>query len=180
MTIIWKAGKAGVVCSIAAAIAVVIAHGVARTNEAGLEIIGDAEGCRKDPYICPAGVPTDGIGNTHNVHAGKTRDQIAADWEKNILFAEKCVNAQFRGRDMPDNAFSAMTSAAFNMGCGSLTKYYSPARKAYFETSIHKYANKGDWAMMCNHLPDFVNGGGEKLPGLVIRREKEKALCLTP
>lgn len=32
--------------------------------------------------------------------------------------------------------------------------------------------------MMCNHLPDFVNGGGKKLQGLVIRRDKEKALCL--
>ncbi|EFT0499213.1 lysozyme, partial [Escherichia coli] len=105
--------------------------------------------------------------------------QIAADWEKNILIAERCINQHFRGKDMPDNAFSAMTSAAFNMGCNSLRTYYSKARGMRVETSIHKWAQKGEWVNMCNHLPDFVNSNGVPLRGLKIRREKERQLCLT-
>lgn len=180
MTIITKAKSVGGVCSVMAIIAVIVAGGQVRTNEQGLELMGNAESCRREPYYCPAGYLTDGIGNTHDVKPGtrKTDQQIAADWQKNILAAEKCINSYFRGRDMNDNQFSAMTSAAFNMGCSSLRTYYSPARKARFETSIYKYAQAGNWTMMCNHLPDFVNGGGKKLPGLVIRRDKEKALCL--
>ncbi len=180
MAITKKAGTAGAVCSVMAIIAIVVSSGQVRTNEQGLELIGNAEACRREPYVCPAGYLTDGIGNTHDVKAGthKTDQQIAADWQRNILDAEKCINTYFRGRDMADNAFSAMTSAAFNMGCSGLRTYYSPVRKARFETSIHKYAQAGNWQMMCNHLPDFASGGGKKLPGLVIRRDKEKALCL--
>ncbi|HBD5085381.1 TPA: lysozyme [Escherichia coli] len=162
-------------------ITIVMGNGNVRTNQAGLELIGNAEGCRRDPYMCPAGVWTDGIGNTHGVTPGvrKTDQQIAADWEKNILIAERCINQHFRGKDMPDNAFSAMTSAAFNMGCNSLRTYYSKARGMRVETSIHKWAQKGEWVNMCNHLPDFVNSNGVPLRGLKIRREKERQLCLT-
>lgn len=171
----------GTACAVSAIIAIVVSNGTVRTSEKGLELIGNAEACRRDPYVCPAGVLTDGIGNTHGVKAGviKTDAQIAADWENNILQAEKCINGFFRGRDMSDNAFSAMTSAAFNMGCLNLRTYYSEVQKKRIETSIHKYAQAGNWPMMCNHLPDFVSGNGKKLPGLVIRRDKERALCLT-
>ncbi len=173
-----KTGVAGGVCAVMTIIGIVVTTGNIRTNQVGLEIIGNAESCQRNPYICPAGILTDGIGNTHNVYAGKSDKQIADDWTKNIQIAEKCINGYFNGSKMGENAFSAMSSAAFNMGCASLRTYYSPTRKARFETSIHKYAQAGNWSMMCRHLPDFANGGGKKLPGLVIRRDKEMALCL--
>lgn len=56
-----KAGAAGIVCSVAAIIAIVLGNGHVRTNERGLELIGNAESCRRDPYVCPAGVLTDGM-----------------------------------------------------------------------------------------------------------------------
>ena len=86
-----RAGATGAVCSVAAIIAIVLNAGHVRTNERGLELIGNAEGCRRDPYVCPAAVLTDGIGNTHGVKPGvrKTDKQIAADWERNILEAER-------------------------------------------------------------------------------------------
>lgn len=79
-----KAGAAGIVCSVAAIIAIVLGNGHVRTNERGLELIGNAESCRRDPYVCPAGVLTDGMGNTHGVKPGtvKNDQQIAAEWEK--------------------------------------------------------------------------------------------------
>ncbi|QPT15243.1 lysozyme [Serratia rubidaea] len=175
-----KTGAAGAACSVIVIIGLVLSNGNVKTSQAGLELIGNAEGCQRDPYKCPADVWTDGIGNTHGVTGARKSDvQIAADWERNILDAERCITRHFRGKDMPENAFSAMTSAAFNMGCSSLRTYYSKAKQRRVETSIHKWAQKGDWVNMCDHLPDFVNSGGVRLRGLEIRREKERALCLS-
>lgn len=174
-------GASGAICAVATMITIVLSNGHVRTNEAGLRLIGNYESCRRDPYQCPANKWTDGIGNTTGVTPGvrKTDKQIAKDWERNILTAEACVNKHFRGADMSDNTFSAMTSAAFNMGCNNLKTYYSRARDMRVETSIHKWAQQGKWVNMCNHLPDFASSGGRVLPGLKLRRGAEQQLCLS-
>lgn len=175
--------KRTAVCSIGAIIATLLSLNTGiRTNQTGLELIGNAEACRREPYTCPAGVLTDGVGNTHGVVAGTVKNdkQIALDWAKNIKSAEDCINKNFRGADMSDNAFSAMTSAAFNMGCRGLMTYYIPAQGKRVPTTIWRHASAGRWVEMCNHLPDFVRSGGVKLPGLVKRRNAEKELCLKP
>ena len=117
-----KAGAASIVCSVAAIIAIVLGNGHVRTNERGLELIGNAESCRRDPYVCPAGVLTDGMGNTHGVKPGtvKNDQQIAAEWEKNILDAESCVNRYANGRNLSDDTFSAVVSVTFRAGCGNM------------------------------------------------------------
>lgn len=168
---------AGVVCSVGAIIAIVMNHGQIRTHKAGLELIGNAEGCLREPELCPAGRLTDGIGNTHGVQPGthKTDQQIATDWQRNILDAERCINTYFRGREMSNNSFSAMTSAAFNIGCYGLRTYQSQDGKRY-ETTLHKLAQRGKWREMCERLPEFNNGG--KYPGLTARRGAERQLCL--
>ena len=78
-----KTGAAGAICSVAVIIGTVLSNG-GKTSRAGLELIGNAEGCRRDPYKCPADVWTDGIGNTHGVKHGarKTDQQIAVDWKR--------------------------------------------------------------------------------------------------
>ena len=164
---------AGGACSIAAIIALVLSqHPEIRTPPEALQIIGDAEGCRRDPYMCPAGVPTDGVGNTHNVYAGKTLEQIAGDWARNIRDAEKCVNRHFNGDRLPQPAFGAMVSMVFNHGC---------QRQAFnrngSKTQIKRLAEVGDWRAMCNQIPRWDSGG--KWPGIIKRRAKEQALCLT-
>lgn len=180
MTVKRVTGGAGIVCAVSVIIGIVLQNGNVRTTEEGLKLIGNSESCRRDPYVCPAGILTDGLGNTHGVKPGtvKNNDQIAKDWEKNILIAENCINTYFRGRDMNDNQFSAMTSAAFNMGCNGIRFYYSKAQGKKVQTSINKWAQSGQWVNMCNHLPDFVNSGGKRLKGLEIRREAERKLCL--
>ena len=164
-----KAGAAGAVCSVGAIIAIVLGSGNVRTNDRGLELIGNAESCRRDPYVCPAGIKTDGIGNTHNVKPGtrKTDQQIAADWEKNILSAESCVNGFGNGKKLSDNTFSAVTSITFNAGCGSMQK-----------STLFQLLRSGQISEACNQFPRWVYGGGKKLPGLVTRRDAEKQLCL--
>lgn len=165
-----KAGGAvGAVCSVGAIIALVMSGGHVRTNERGLELIGNAESCRRDPYVCPAGVLTDGIGNTHGVKAGtrKTDAQIAVDWEKNILAAEKCVNSYATGAKLSDNTFSAVTSITFNVGCGAMQK-----------STLFWRLRKGETAQACQQFTRWVYADGKQLPGLVKRRAEEKQLCL--
>ncbi|MHA3605014.1 lysozyme [Yersinia enterocolitica] len=159
----------GTTCAVSAIIAIVVSNGTVRTSEKGLELIGNAESCRRDPYVCPAGVLTDGIGNTHGVKAGviKTDTQIAADWEKNILQAESCVNKYGNGNKLNQGQFDAVTSITFNAGCAQMQK-----------STMYRMLREGKFTEACYQFPRWTYGGGKQLPGLVIRREKEKALCL--
>lgn len=163
------AGGAGVVCSVGAIIAIVLGSGNVRTNEHGLELIGNAEGCRIEPYMCPAGVMTDGIGNTHGVKAGvqKTYEQIAADWEQNIMESERCVNRYANGRELSDDTFSAVTSITFNVGCTAMQK-----------STMFRLLRQGQVETACNEFPRWVYANKIKLAGLVTRRKAEKELCL--
>ena len=159
----------GAVCAVSVIIGLVLQSGSVLTNERGLELIGNAESCRRDPYVCPAGVLTDGIGNTHGVKAGtrKTDAQIAVDWQKNILIAEKCVNAYANGAKLSDNTFSAVTSITFNIGCVAMQK-----------STLFWMLRQGKVADACQQFPRWVYADGKKLPGLVKRRADEKQLCL--
>lgn len=141
-----KSGAAGIVCSVGTIIAIVMNAGHVRTNERGLELIGNAESCRRDPYVCPAGVLTDGMGNTHGVKPGtvKSDQQIASEWERNILDAESCVNRYANGKNLSDNTFSAVTSITFNVGCPTMRQ---STMFALFRE--HKSA----WTSACNQFP---------------------------
>lgn len=159
----------GTACAVSAIIAIVVSSGTVRTSEKGLELIGNAESCRRDPYVCPAGVLTDGIGNTHGVKQGvrKSDEQIAADWEKNILQAESCVNKYGNGNKLNQGQFDAVTSITFNAGCSQMQK-----------STMYRMLREGKFTEACYQFPRWTYGGGKQLPGLVVRREKEKALCL--
>ncbi|WP_413542215.1 lysozyme [Candidatus Symbiopectobacterium sp. NZEC127] len=161
---------AGVVCSVSVIIGIVMNNSHVRTNQAGLELIGNAESCRRDPYVCPAGILTDGIGNTHGVvdATRKTDEQIAADWQKNILEAENCVDKYAGGKKLPSNPFSAAVSIAFNAGCPKVQT-----------STMFQLFRAGNIQAACEQFQRWVYGGGKVLPGLVERRDKERALCLS-
>lgn len=171
-----KYKKALATCGIATIIGLVyqLFPGEIRTSQAGLEIIGDTEGCRRDPYICPANVLTVGIGSTEaggeKIDPAKryTDLEIAERWKKDIMIAERCVNRFANGHRMPQSVFDASVSLTFNVGCGAMQK-----------STMFRKASRGDYVGACNELPKWVYAGGKKLRGLEIRREKEKALCLT-
>ena len=143
-------------------------------SPAGAEIIGNAEGCRREPYKCPSDVLTVGIGSTE--YSGLpiepkriyTDLEIAERWKNDIQVAEKCVNLYGNGRNLPQSVFDAVTSITFNVGCGAMRK-----------STMFKYLNAGKYVQACNEFPRWTKASGKTLPGLVSRREKEKALCLT-
>ncbi|MGP3209106.1 lysozyme [Serratia marcescens] len=164
-----KTGAAGAICSVAVIIGLVLSSGEVKTSRAGLELIGNAEGCRRDPYKCPADVWTDGIGNTHGAKQGvrKTDQQIAADWQKNILAAERCVTNYAAGDKLQQGAFDAAVSITFNAGCATMQK-----------STMFRLFRQGETVAACEQFPRWVYASGVKLNGLVIRRDNERALCL--
>lgn len=157
-------------CAVSSIIAIVLATDSGlRTNQRGLELIGNAESCRTQPYMCPANVLTVGIGSTANVKPGKTytHEEIAAMWASDMKAAEKCVNLYANGRAMNDNQFSAVSSLTFNIGCGNLQT-----------STLARYATRQQWGEMCGQLNRWVYANGKKLNGLVKRRADEYKLCM--
>lgn len=86
----------GLVCSVVAVIGIIAANysDEIRSTERGLLIIGNAEGCRREPYKCPANVLSVGIGSTEAggepIEPKKryTDDEIARRWVRDIQIAE--------------------------------------------------------------------------------------------
>lgn len=171
------AGKVGAgVCAVSAILAIVVDKfgDQIRTSPQALAIIGNAEGCRREPYRCPADVLTVGIGSTAysgepiEPHKRYSDVEIAGRWVNDIKIAERCVNTYANGPRIPQSVFDVAVSLTFNVGCGATSK-----------STLFNKIRQGDYIGACNELPKWVYAGSRKLPGLVIRREKERQLCLT-
>lgn len=161
----------GAVCSVGVIIGIVMSdyRDEIRTSKAGLELIGNAEGCRREPYLCPAGVLTVGIGSTTDTDKKYySDDEIAKIWVKNIQQAEQCVNQHGNGKSLPQSVFDAAVSLTFTTGC-----------KKVKHSTLFNYLRENQYENACNRFPDWNKSSGKILNGLVMRREKEKALCLS-
>ncbi|EEI6315705.1 lysozyme [Salmonella enterica] len=165
----------GAVCSVAVIIglSVQLHPDRLRSSPEGQALIGNEEGCRRDPYCDGVGVLTVGMGSTGHVENRRYSDEeIAARWVKDVASAEDCVNRYFRGKDMPQRPFEAMTSLVVNVGCYGVRWN----RKAVRPTQIYREAQAGNWVAMCHRIPDFPYSGGK--PVLAARRAREEAWCL--
>lgn len=159
------------ICSVTAIIGIVLANYSEdiRTSKTGLEIIGNAESCVREPYYCPANVLTVGIGSTVNVENKiYSDDEIARRWVSDIKTAELCVNRHANGFHLPQSVFDASVSITFNVGCSKMRT-----------STMFKHLNNGNYRAACNEFPRWNKAGGVVLNGLVIRREKERSLCLS-
>lgn len=158
-------------CAVALIISIVLVNysDEIRTTQIGLEIIGNAESCRNEPYYCPANVLTVGIGSTAGDIEKRqySDDEIAKRWVDDIKEAEQCVNQYASGEQLPQPIFEATVSITFNVGCEKM--------KA---STMYRYLNSGEYASACNQLPRWNQSNGKVLKGLVTRREKELELCL--
>ena len=166
-----------------------------KLSHAGAELMHRYEGCRNRPYLCPAHIWTIGYGHVlyqqqirlpmvkkegESVQIRKEFPLAEGDnrvWSKeeiNALFAtdvstfERGVLRLVPGVAGRQGAFDAMVSFAFNAGLGNLQR-----------SQIRMRANRGDWQGAAEALMDWTKGGGRVLPGLVKRREAEKALLLS-
>ncbi|AWD90198.1 lysozyme [Dickeya phage Sucellus] len=144
-----------------------------RFSEESMLLIGDAEGCRKDVYKCPANLWTIGIGHTGGVTAlakNASNEQIAEWFAEDLINAQNCIEQNVESRiktELTQGMFDAIGSFIFNIGCGKFIK------STMFKMIIDK-----DNLEACNQLQRWVYAGKEILPGLVERRSKERIMCI--
>ncbi|RTM80668.1 lysozyme [Enterobacter quasiroggenkampii] len=170
-----------IACSVAAIVSLAAAlwPQTLRTSPEAQLKMAKYEDCRKTPYYCPAGVLTVGMGSTSNVQNREYAErEIAERWVNDLFRAEKCVNREFNGTAAPQRVFEALTDGAFNVGCGGLG-WYTNKKGQKVRTTIWRNAQDGNWQGVCERLTDFVNSGGNRLPGLVKRREEFRDWCLS-
>ena len=148
----------------------VTAGGSMEISAAGVELVAKYEGCKLAAYKCPAGVWTIGYGHTEGVKEGDTlasmeaaKELLGKDLKKYAGYVNNCVQKGLIQFPLTQNQFDALTSFTYNCGNGNLQKLVSGR----------------DAATVADKLLLYNKGGGKVLPGLVRRREEERALFLS-
>lgn len=144
-----------------------------RTSNNGLAIIKKHESLRLKPYLCPAGVPTIGYGNTYygNGLRVKLSDPAITNCEAESLL-EASLKHYEQGVDryvrvsITQNQFDALVSFAYNVGLGSLQK----------STLLKRInANPND-PNIRYQFSRWKRANGRVLKGLIKRRKEESEL----
>jgi GH24 family phage-related lysozyme (muramidase) len=132
-------------------------------------LIAKHEGCRLDAYYCPAGILSIGYGHTANVYPDMhiTREEAEAmlhdDLPKYQDDLAKLVTAR-----VTQGQFIALMSFVYNFGAAKCRTY-----------SLFKELNRGHYEAAAEWFPKYVYSAGQKLRGLVARREEERKVFLT-
>lgn len=138
-----------------------------KTSQRGIDLIRQFEGERLSAYLCPAGIPTIGVGHTGpDVHMGmritaaQSEALLKQDLAKFETGVEKLVT-----HPITQDQFDALVSFSFNLGLGALKG-----------STLLKKLNAGDFQGASNEFSKWVNAGGQRLQGLVRRRAAEQML----
>ncbi len=140
-----------------------------RINDAGLQIIKDSEGLRLEAYNL-GGQWLIGYGHSRTARPGMKISQAQAEalLREDVKDAEDGVRAAVTV-PVNVNQFSAMVSLAYNLGVGGFRK-----------TTVLEQINRGDYAGAADAFLNHNKAGGKVNEHLTHRREKERALFLTP
>lgn len=156
-------------------------------SKKAIEMIKHHEGVRVKPYRCPAKLWTVGVGHVIDPnHTKVPLDQrmslpIPAGWDRTLTMEEvdailaKDLESFERGvvRLCPaaldrQGHLDALTSFSFNVGLGNLQR-----------STIRQKYNRGDYQGAAESFLDWTKAAGKVLPGLVKRRNDERALFLS-
>ena len=158
-----------------------------KVSVAAIEMIKHHEGVRTRPYRCPALLWTVGVGHvidpTHTAVKYEERKSLPVPegWDRVLTMGEVddlliADLARFeRGvlRNCPSaigrqGIFDALVSFSFNVGLGSLQR-----------STLRMKTNRGDFDKAADEFLKWTKAGGRVLPGLVKRRNDERALYLS-
>lgn len=131
-------------------------------------MVGDFEGKRNVAYRDTGGVPTICYGYTHGVKMGQVLDDRTCDrlLSRELGHAFDTLDA-LTDTPLHPATRAALASFIYNVGSGQ------------FSTStLLKRLNAGRIRAACDELRRWVYDDGEKLRGLVKRREIERKVCL--
>jgi len=150
------------------------------------EMIKHHEGVRFKPYRCPARLFTIGVGHVLYAIQGRLpldqRDAFPLAPEDNRTFSKAEVDgllsadlirfetgvARLFPMGLTQNQNDALVSFAFNLGLGGLQR-----------STLRQKMLRGETQEAADEFLKFVRGGGKILPGLVKRRNDERALFLS-
>lgn len=152
-----------------------------KLNARGYDLIKQYEGYSDRPYLCPAGVPTIGYGNTYYPNGVKvklTDKQINREYANDLLefVADKFALDVLKlvKSIITQNQLNALTSFAYNIGIGE----NKVNRKSGFagSTLLKKVnANPNDPTIKEEFLK-WNKSNGKILQGLINRRRAESNL----
>ena len=142
-----------------------------RLSQKGIDLIKKFEGIRLKSYICPAGVLTIGYGHTgSDVYPNQ---QITEEEAEKLLWkdtesAQQTVSSFVQAK-INQNEYDALVSFVFNVG-----------PTAFVNSTLLRLLNHGaDRKVVAAEFDRWVKAGSDQpVPGLVRRREAEKALFL--
>lgn len=148
-----------------------------KIGKKGLELIKSSEGLRLKPYLCPAGIPTIGYGNTYYDDVDETKvtlndSPITAERAEELLanivdsHYSKYVNKYVKV-ELTQNQFDALVSFTYNVGIGNLKV-----------STLLRKLNSGDYTGASEEFRKWNKAGGRVLKGLTTRRLNEKLLFL--
>lgn len=132
------------------------------------------EGMYLKPYLCPANVPTIGVGSTFYENGVRvtladppvTKERAMELLEHELQACLPKVQRLCPGlKDWGPESMGAILDFAFNCGTGNLQS-----------STLRKRINADDVEGARAELMKWVRGGGKVLPGLVKRRAAEAAL----
>jgi lysozyme len=142
-----------------------------KTNNSGIDLVRQFEGCELHAYKCPAGVLTIGYGHTGpDVVSGLviTQQRAVELLQGDLAKFEKAVAAALKV-PVTANQFAAMVALAYNIGAGAFAK-----------STLVKRLNAGKTQEAADQFLAWNKAGGKVLAGLTRRREAERALFLHP
>jgi len=147
-----------------------------KISENGLKLIKKFEGLSLKPYLCSAGIPTIGFGNTFYENMKKvtlqdeTITEERADSLFNFLVTTNFVNVVNRLVivDINQNQFDALVSFVYNLGSGNFEK-----------STLLKKVNQEDFIGASLEFEKWNRASGKVLNGLTKRRLSEKELFLS-
>ncbi len=140
-----------------------------------VSVVGGLEGLRQIAYPDPAtrGPPwTICYGHTGDVKPYQ-RDSITQckqlllkDLNTDANGLQLCIDPEVLN-DMPDTRYVAILSLAYNIGAGGVCK-----------SSIVRDLNAGKTGQACDDFLKYNRAAGVVFPGLTLRRQQERHLCL--
>jgi len=146
---------------------------ITKIGKKGLELIKSFEGLKLKPYLCAAGVPTIGFGNTFYENGKKVtlNDQVITEQravellEYSLLKFEQYVDSYCRD-DINQNQFDALVSFCYNLGPVNLKN----------STLLKKVNKNPNDITIRNEFMKWNKAGGRALKGLTKRRTAEADL----
>ena len=138
------------------------------------QIIKEFEGLRLNAYKCPVGVWTIGWGHTKGVAKGMTcTKEQAEEWLRSDVAAVAREVGVLVSVPLYPSMTDALVSFVFNLRNGV---------EQFRNSTMRRLLNYGAYEDAAAQFPRWVygtvNGRKEKLPGLIRRRNAEKALFL--